>query len=241
MQPGKLHTRSALALLYLSLLMLAMGRSPAAQADVGETLIDKYQCRHCHIISGSGSLLAPPLDGIGKHRSDSYIQGRLKGDKTGPLNNYPVPAEIMGHVVIPSKDAKLIAQFLSKLPEREFPPTGHGVAGSVVPSGAPAGSRFVPEIASDSSKRGALLYRDKGCMACHTVGGAGGTIGPALDGVGARRSRNFIKARITAGAIFLPKPGEPSRGYSMPAMKLNSAEIDDLTNWVLTLPQKSQR
>lgn len=241
MQPGKLHFRSALAFHLLSLLILAVVRSPAAQADVGEALIDKYQCRHCHIISGSGSLLAPPLDGIGKHRNESYIQGRLKGGKIDVLSNYPVPSEIMSHVVIPSNDAKLIAQFLSKLPERKFPPTSHGAAGSVVPSGAPAGSRFVPAVASASTKRGALLYREKGCMACHSVGGAGGTIGPAMDGVGARRSRDFIKERIAAGAIVLPKPGEPSLGYSMPAIKLSAAEIEDLTNWLLTLPPRSQR
>jgi len=35
------------------------------------------------------------------------------------------------------------------------------------------------------------------CRACHTWAGAGGTTGPALDGVGTRLSRLQLEARLT--------------------------------------------
>lgn len=236
MQLSTTAFKNAVKLLAPILVWAISAGSVIAQPDRGAQLIDKYGCRHCHVINGTGSFLAPPLDGIGRHRNVGYIQDRLSGHKGKSTSAYPVPSEIMNHVTVPATDAKLLADYLSKLPDIKFPQFEHATDTGVVPPESPAGSRFVPQSASDSSARGAMLYKDKGCIACHTIGTTGGTIGPNLSGVGARRSRNFIKTRIGTGAISLPKPGEPSGGFAMPNLKLKESETEDLTNWLLTLP-----
>lgn len=45
-----------------------------------------------------------------------------------------------------------------------------------------------PGQPSDLAERGAVLFKDKGCLDCHQLGGQGGDFGPPLDGVGTRQS-----------------------------------------------------
>ena len=44
--------------------------------------------------------------------------------------------------------------------------------------------------------RGAELFRSKGCMGCHRVGGAGGGLGPDLTGAGKIRSIEHLRQSI---------------------------------------------
>lgn len=67
------------------------------------------------------------------------------------------------------------------------------------------------EIASGDRDRGEQLFRTKGkCLQCHTVGGAGGRMGPVLTEVGFRRSAAFLRktlidpqSTIAEGFMFL--------------------------------------
>jgi mono/diheme cytochrome c family protein len=52
---------------------------------------------------------------------------------------------------------------------------------------------------------GAQLVQSKGCRGCHKIEGAGGTLGPALDGVGQRLSAQEIREVIAD-----PKSKNPS-------------------------------
>ena len=49
-----------------------------------------------------------------------------------------------------------------------------------------------PELA-----RGQQVFEDSGCRGCHKLGGVGGTIGPELDKVGARRSPGLAEATLS--------------------------------------------
>ncbi len=50
---------------------------------------------------------------------------------------------------------------------------------------------------------GPKLFRSAGCIACHTINGKGGTVGPNLSHVGSQRSLSWIKTQIvTPGAHF---------------------------------------
>jgi cytochrome c oxidase cbb3-type subunit III len=53
------------------------------------------------------------------------------------------------------------------------------------------------EQTSGSPKRGGELVRGKGgCLQCHLAGGAGGHIGPPLDGIGRRRSTTYLRTKL---------------------------------------------
>jgi len=68
-----------------------------------------------------------------------------------------------------------------------------------------------PVLAADDAKaRG--LFNSLGCKGCHSFEGSGGTLGPALDGVGKRLSKEQIKTKMldpkaTNSASMMPTYG----------------------------------
>lgn len=62
---------------------------------------------------------------------------------------------------------------------------------------AEQGTKYQPVPQTQSSLKGKQIFQTHHCASCHSVGTAGGCLGPPLLGVGARRSSEFITARIT--------------------------------------------
>ncbi len=67
-----------------------------------------------------------------------------------------------------------------------------------------------PTVVSGESdaKKGRSLFQEKGCTHCHTIEGAGGTIGPRMDGVGKRLNKDQIVHQITFGGNNMPPFGD---------------------------------
>jgi cytochrome c oxidase cbb3-type subunit III len=56
------------------------------------------------------------------------------------------------------------------------------------------------------ARRGETLFRGKGgCLGCHAMGLEGGRLGPALNGIGARRGVRFVKAKIEDASADVPE------------------------------------
>ena len=69
------------------------------------------------------------------------------------------------------------------------------------------------------------------CSACHMVGGQGGTVGPALDGVGSRFSRAELDE-------WLNDPQAVRPGTAMPnpeTLGISAEQLEELTAWLMTL------
>ncbi len=66
-----------------------------------------------------------------------------------------------------------------------------------------------PELA-----RGAELFETRGCRGCHKLNDVGGVIGPALDGVGARRSPGWLQRHFLSPAAVTPGSGMPPQQFS---------------------------
>lgn len=219
-------------LLLIFLVGLASSANPGPSQ--GRAIVEKMGCAHCHIIEGRGGTVAPPLDGIAAFRDKTYIINRLSG-KDVPI--YPLPEELMSHIHVPAQDAHSIADYLLTLRKTQFTAADHGSQ----PEDVPSGSQFQPGPQSESSRLGAQMFKDLGCMACHSVGSMGGHVGPGLAGVGARRSQNYIKSRILSGAVLLPPPGAPGRSkYAMPPQELCEPHLQQLIDFLMTLPPDSQ-
>jgi nitric oxide reductase subunit C len=56
----------------------------------------------------------------------------------------------------------------------------------------------------------AALVQQEGCLACHSIGGTGGTVGPRFEWVGGRRDAEYV-------ARYLADPQAVSPGSRMPA------------------------
>jgi mono/diheme cytochrome c family protein len=63
--------------------------------------------------------------------------------------------------------------------------------------GAANETDYKPAPETKLSLQGKRIFASQHCAACHSTGTAGGCLGPPLTGVGARRSKEFITARIT--------------------------------------------
>jgi nitric oxide reductase subunit C len=59
------------------------------------------------------------------------------------------------------------------------------------------------------------------CIACHSLGGQGGVVGPALDGVGDRRDAAFIGS-------WLKDPVAMKADSKMPKLPLTDGQIQEL-------------
>ena len=79
---------------------------------------------------------------------------------------------------------------------------------------------------SDSVRLASLVYAET-CVVCHKISGEGGSLGPDLTSVGARRDRASIMAVIEdASAVF--------GGSEMPTFKdrLTPAQVEALGNYL---------
>lgn len=123
--------------------------------------------------------MAPPLDGIAAFRDKSYITNRLQGKDVPGQKDYPLPEEFMTHVHVRAEDVELITDYLLTLKKTKFTVSAHATQ----PESVPGGSQFQPLPQSESSKLGAQISKDLGCMACHSVGPIGGNIGPNFAGI----------------------------------------------------------
>jgi mono/diheme cytochrome c family protein len=100
---------------------------------------------------------------------------------------------------------------------------------------------YVPAPGTESSREGERLYKELECNACHAIGTEGGKVGPGLDGMGARRTREFLIGHITdpqAHAGDLPK--EHPQGASMPATSASAEQIGKMVDYLLTLPDSQE-
>ena len=68
-------------------------------------------------------------------------------------------------------------------------------------------------LASCSAPKGAEIFRRERCSECHSLRGAGGGVGPVLDSVGRRRTREYIIQQIKDPKAHNPDSAMPSFGH----------------------------
>ena len=102
------------------------------------------------------------------------------------------------------------------------------IAGYAVVVGAliylrPPPVRFV-YIESALTGGGEMVFRREGCLSCHELFGNGTTYGPALDGVGSRRGRGWLREYLRS-----PLPGVSGRTYRLQMPSYDALGEDDLS------------
>jgi ubiquinol-cytochrome c reductase cytochrome b subunit len=78
---------------------------------------------------------------------------------------------------------------------------------------------------------GAIVFQNKQCRNCHSLGGVGGERGPALDEVATRLTADEMVRQVIQGGGNMPAYGK----------KLSPAEVDALVSFMQTLSSKSKR
>jgi nitric oxide reductase subunit C len=177
------------------------------QVARGKQLWDENNCMGCHTLLGEGAYYAPELTRVHERRGPDFIRAMLRD----PEAMYPGQRRMVQYHFTPEQIDDLVAffQWIGMMDLNGFPPKP-----SLLPVAVPAGAAVAavgtrPQIFNQL------------CVACHTLGGQGGNVGPALDGVGGRLAADYIRR-------WLRDPMSLKADSRMPKLPLSDGQIDEL-------------
>jgi mono/diheme cytochrome c family protein len=179
------------------------------KADVlarGRAVFEEQGCIGCHKLGGVGGNIGPELDKVGAKRSPEWL-----------ARHFRTPGELVpgsGMPPVKRSDADIEALTLFMLGQTGEPLTDYYVSMRTIP-GFELGQR---------------LFEQRGCIGCHSVGGHGGKVGPALDGIAKRRSNDWIAQHFRDPAAVTP-------GSVMPKFNFTEPEIRALTSFLVSLTE----
>lgn len=193
----------------------AQTHSDAITAEVahGKRLWEENNCMGCHTLMGEGAYYAPELTRVMERRGEVFVRGMLRD----PEAMYPGERKMVQYDFSEEEVDALVA-FLAWVGNADlngFPPkpTLH------IPGTPSAGGQ-------ELSRAPALFTQ--ACVACHSVGGLGGSVGPQLDGVADRRDGDYLRR-------WLQNPADVKSDAQMPNLQLKPEQIDEMVAYLQTL------
>ena len=181
----------------------------------GKELWTDANCMGCHTLLGEGAYYAPELTKVYERRGPIFIKAML----TDPERMYPGQRRMWKYNFSERDKDDLVAFFawIGRMDLNGFPPRPTLMAVAVETGGAPiAATVDRPQIFNQL------------CIACHALAGQGGKVGPALDGVGGRKTAAELGA-------WLRDPPAVKPGTAMPKLPLSDGQIAELTAFLSTL------
>lgn len=180
----------------------------------GKDLWEASNCMGCHTLFGEGAYYAPELTRVVKRRGEPFIREMLRD----PEKMYPGQRKMQNFHFSETEIDDLVAflDWAGQVDLRGFP-----AEPTLMPIAVPTGATTAP-IAEVGTRP--QIFNQL-CVACHALGGQGGTVGPALDGVGARRDAAYITR-------WLRDPMAVKQDSRMPKLPLSEGQIDELTAYL---------
>lgn len=186
----------------------------------GKHLWDENNCMGCHTLLGEGGYYAPELTKVYERRGPMFIRAMLKD----PESMYPGKRKMQRYHFTDAEMDALVAFFkwIGEMDLQGFPPKAQ-----LLPVAVPQGSHGPTADAITQPKIFSQM-----CVACHSVAGQGGVVGPALDAVGDRKT----KAELVA---WLTDPLKVKPDSKMPKLPLSEADIIELAAYLTLLKSPS--
>jgi mono/diheme cytochrome c family protein len=195
----------------------------------GKRLVSDYGCASCHEIAGikKPENFAPELSHIGSkpvtqliflpgmpHTLPDYIAGKIKQPRT-----FSPGLKMPQYTFTPAQIDSLTTALLALNDRSNTLPPSLAVAATPESDYQPAG------------KAGKLMT-DLACFSCHRINGHGGDMAPDLTWEGSSVQREWL-------VQFFKNPGtlRPSLIRRMPRFNLNDAEVNELTDYIMTVYQ----
>lgn len=186
-----------------------------AEVIRGKELWDSSNCMGCHTIMGEGAYYAPELTKVHSRRGDAFVRAMLKD----PEKMFPGQRRMQNYHFRPEEIEDLVAflKWIDGIDLNGYPaPTLNQTAPKAAPLSSTSELGQQPELFQQL------------CAACHSVGGKGGSVGPALDTVAERRDAENMKR-------WLRNPAGEKPGTAMPQLPLSEEQIGTLVSWLQTL------
>jgi ubiquinol-cytochrome c reductase cytochrome b subunit len=182
-----------------------MQLSPAEMAGVH--YFRQEACAACHNVTGDTPKAGPNLLNTGMRHDAEWLMTHFK--QPAAVN----PRTTMTPVALNDAALKdLLALMLKLTPE----------------------NGDVADTAPEFAVEGAYVFQKNNCGACHQVNGAGGKIGPPLNGVSAHRTEAWVIEHFQ-------NPQKMSPGTPMPPYKFAQSDMQNIVSYLFTLPDKVAR
>ncbi len=177
----------------------------------GKHLWDKNNCMGCHTLMGEGAYYAPELTKVYERRGQEWMKVFLKD----PEAMFPGARKMVNYHLSDGDITDLIAFFkwMGEVDLNGFPAKPN----LVVP--LPPSVGIAPALSAAPQKFAQI------CTACHALGGKGGNVGPALDGVGKKWDSAYLDE-------WLKDPPSKKPGTLMPKLPLTDPERAELVQFL---------
>ena len=141
----------------------------------------------------------------------SRCHGAEGGGGEGPNLNRPTLTRV-------TDDDSLRTVIREGIPERGMPRTRRLSTGELnaIAMYVRSLGRSSAVASKGNAVAGKAVYQRLGCASCHVIAGEGGTLGPELTSIGARRAEQYLRQAILDPAAALPRGARdvPGRGFN---------------------------
>lgn len=182
----------------------------------GKEIWEDNNCMGCHTLFGEGAYYAPELTKVIERRGKPWLRIFLKD----PEAMFPGERKMPNYNFTDEEIEEVLAFFewcgnvdLNGFPAK--PPLGR-VAAPVVTTGKSHLEK--PEMFKTI------------CAACHTVGGEGGKVGPALDTIGKKMKAEDLKK-------WIDDPQKIKPGTAMPKIPMTPEQLEEMVKYLMSLSE----
>ncbi len=174
--------------------------SPTELAGIG--YFRDENCSVCHNLHEGPPKVGPNLDTVAERKSASWMIQHFRNPRQ------LMPGSNMPPIQLDDDQLNTLAALLLKL--------------------TPANAEALTSAPLFAVK-GAQMFESNNCIGCHVINGVGRSVGPRLNGVSQRRSREWIEKHFA-------DPQALSPGSLMPAFHFSPPEMDWIVSYLLSLP-----
>ncbi len=176
-----------------------MQLSPVELSGIG--YFRKENCASCHAVGDAKVKVGPDLAASSIHKSAEWMIAHFKRP------SQMVPGSPMPPIRLTDPQLNYLAAFLLKLTPR---------------------NAEALQSAPDFAVQGAMIYQANACAGCHQVNGNGMKVGPPLDGLYKRRTKNWVEQHFAQPQVLSPNT-------IMPPYRLSPDDMELLTAYLFSL------
>ncbi len=201
--------------------VLSKAQNLSEEVVQGKRVWQAYNCNDCHTILGFGGYYAPDMTKVYTRIGKEAIRQTVKNPEKVLAKSWrKMPQQNLQDKEIENLIAFL--KWVSEIDTHNWPPQDS----NKLPS-----SSIRRMVVGVGISPGGALFKEKGCFACHKIGGTGGDVGSPMEGVGMK-----YKGDAQALAKFIRNPMALNPNSKMPAQPgLTQEEAEQIATFLVSI------